>query len=68
MRFNLPVSVISAEERSRIEQAANEVRDAMQTHETPRLKTVNAALDEATQELAALIVAEAMTASAEPKG
>ena len=65
--FQLAGERISAEERSRIEQAANEVREAMQTHETPRLKIANAALDEATQELAALIVEQAMTASAEPR-
>ena len=62
--FQLAGERISAEERSRIEQAANEVREAMQTHETPRLKAANTALDEATQELAALIVEQAMTASA----
>ena len=66
--FQLAGQRISAEERSRIEQAANEVRDAMKTHETPRLKAANAALDEATQELAALIVEQAMAASPEPKG
>ena len=65
--FQLAGERISAEERSRIEQAANEVRETMQTHETPRLKIANAALDQATQELAALIVEQAMTASAEPR-
>ncbi len=66
--FQLAAERISAEERTRIEQAANEVREAMKAHETPRLKAANAALDEATQELAALIVEQAMTASPEPKG
>ncbi len=66
--FQLAGERISVGERSRIEQAANEVREAMQTHETPRLKAANAALDEATQELAALIVEQAMIASAEPGG
>ena len=66
--FQLAGERISGEERSRIEQATNEVREAMQTHETPRLKAANAALDEATQELAALIVEQAMTASADPRG
>ena len=66
--FQLAAERISAEERSRIEQAANEVREAMQTHETPRLKAANAALDEATQELAALIVEQAMIASPSPEG
>ncbi|HEX4666504.1 MAG TPA: Hsp70 family protein [Chthoniobacterales bacterium] len=51
-----------ATERMRIQQLANEVRAAMETHEAPRLKAANAALDDATQELAALIVEQAMAA------
>ncbi len=47
-------------ERARIEERAVDVRAAMETHETARLKAANAALDEATQELAALIVEQAM--------
>ncbi len=55
---------LSAQDRNRIGQMANEVRQAMETHETPRLKAANAALDDATQELAALIVEQAMAGSA----
>jgi hypothetical protein len=51
-----------APERDRIEQMATDVRAAMETHETPRLKAANAALDDATQELAALVVEQAMAA------
>jgi len=36
----------------------------METHETPRLKAANTALNDATQELSALIVEQAMAASA----
>jgi molecular chaperone DnaK len=49
-------------ERARVEQMANDVRAAIESHETPRLKAANAALDDATQELAALIVEQAMAA------
>ena len=49
-------------DRARVAQMANHVRRAMETHETPRLKAANAALDDATQELAALIVEQAMAA------
>ena len=52
---------LTAEQRKQIEQLADHVRGAIQTHETQRLKTANAALDDATQELAALIVEQAMT-------
>ena len=52
---------LTAEQRQQIEQLADHVRGAIQTHETQRLKTANAALDDATQELAALIVEQAMT-------
>jgi len=55
---------LSGDERDRIEQIANSVREAMATRETPRLKAANAALDDATQELAALIVEQAMEAAA----
>jgi molecular chaperone DnaK len=55
---------LTAAERDRIEQGANEVRRAIQTHETPRLKAANAALDDATQVLAALIVEQAMKEAA----
>ncbi len=52
--------LVPASERQLIEEKADEVRGALATHETPRLKAANAALDEATQELAALIVEQAM--------
>jgi molecular chaperone DnaK len=55
---------LTAAERDRIEQGANEVRRAIQTHETPRLKAANAALNDATQVLAALIVEQAMKEAA----
>jgi molecular chaperone DnaK len=55
---------LAVEERDRIEKIANDVRAAMQTRETTRLKTANDALDDATQELAALIVEQAMAGSA----
>ncbi|MEO6871413.1 MAG: Hsp70 family protein [Chthoniobacterales bacterium] len=47
-------------ERQGIEAKAAAVRAALETHETPRLKAANAALDDATQELAAFIVEQAM--------
>jgi molecular chaperone DnaK len=62
--FRVAGERLSAPERLRIEQMADEVRQAMQTHETPRLKAANAALDDATQDLAALIVELAMEESA----
>jgi molecular chaperone DnaK len=51
-------------ERDRIEGMAAAVRAALQRHETPRLKAANAALDAATQDLAALILEQAMAGSA----
>ena len=62
--FQLAGESLSVPERGRIEHMANDVREAMQTRETPRLKTANAALDDATQDLAALIVEQAMAESA----
>jgi molecular chaperone DnaK len=59
--FQVAGDRLSAEQRKQIEQLADDVRRAIQTHETQRLKTANAALDDATQELAALIVEQAMT-------
>ena len=46
--------------RRKIEQCAGEVRAALETRETARLKNANATLDHATQELAALILEQAM--------
>jgi molecular chaperone DnaK len=57
----LAANRLPAEQRTQIEQRADDVRRAIQTHETQRLKNANAALDDATQELAALIVEQAMT-------
>ena len=54
---------LSPEARAQIERSASEVRTALETHETPRLKVANAALDDATQELAALILEQAMSAT-----
>src|SRR5450432_1532904 len=54
---------LPAGQRERIEQIAQGVRQALQAHETARLKAANAALDDATQELAALIVEQAMQES-----
>ncbi|MGH8094917.1 MAG: Hsp70 family protein [Chthoniobacterales bacterium] len=62
--FQLVGDRVSAKERNRIERAANEVCEAMKTHQTPHLKAASAALDDATQELAALIVEQAVAASA----
>jgi len=55
---------LAAEERDRIRGFAREVHQALQTRETNRLKTANAALDHATQELAAIVVRQAMAESA----
>ena len=54
---------LALEERNRIEEVAQEVHSAMQTHETPRLQAATAALDQATQELAAMIVEQALAES-----
>jgi len=51
---------LSAGAQLNIERSASEVRAALETHETARLKSANAALDDATQELAALILEQAM--------
>ena len=59
--FQVAGDRLPAEQRKQIEQLAEDVRRAIQTRETQRLKTANAALDDATQELAALIVEQAMT-------
>ncbi len=54
---------LSPNEQREIEQKAQAVREALQSHEAARLKSANAALDEATQKLAALIVEQALIAS-----
>jgi molecular chaperone DnaK len=63
--FQLAGDRLPPAQRKPIEALTSKVREAMATHETPRLKAANAALDEATQELAALIVEQAMAASSE---
>ena len=59
--FQIAGDRLPAAQRKQIEQLAEDVRRAIQTHETQRLKTANVSLDDATQELAALIVEQAMT-------
>jgi molecular chaperone DnaK len=58
--FALVGNRLSPNEKRLIEEKAQAVRDAIATRETAKLKSANAALDEATQELAALIVEQAM--------
>ena len=65
--FQLAGDRLSAEQRKQIEDLSREVRDAIARHETPRLKAANVAHDDATQELAALIVEQAMDAAAGTK-
>ncbi len=62
--FSQAGALLSASERERIGEKASAVRAALPSHETPRLQAANAALDEATQELAALIVEQAMAGRA----
>ncbi len=58
--FRLAGEKLDPNEKRRIEEKAATVREAMQSHEAPKLKAANAALDDATQELAAQIVEQAM--------
>lgn len=58
--FQLAAEHLSAGDRERIEEKAQAVRVSLQSHEPARLKAANAALDDATQELAAWIVEQAM--------
>lgn len=51
---------LTPNEQRSIEEKANAVRAALQTHETGKLKAANTALDDATQTLAALIIEEAL--------
>ncbi len=51
---------IADDEKNKIAQLAGEVEIALESGEAPRLKKANAALDEATQHLAALLVERAM--------
>nr|MBA2434186.1 Hsp70 family protein [Chthoniobacterales bacterium] len=59
--FQLAGDRLPAEQKQQIAGLTSKVREAIASHETPRLKAANAALDDATQELAALIVEQAMT-------
>jgi molecular chaperone DnaK len=56
---------ISADEKRVISEAAAKVRAALSTHDVQQLKSANAALDEATQTLAAAVVEQAMKFTAE---
>ncbi len=62
--FQLAGDRLPAAQKQEIASLTSKVREAIASHETPRLKSANAALDDATQELAALIVEQAMAASA----
>ena len=50
---------ISLPQRTAIEQATQQVREAIESHSLQRLQQANAALDQATQELAALVLQKA---------
>jgi molecular chaperone DnaK len=58
--LTLAGELLADEERERIVQLAEEVRHALGSHAAPRLKAANAALDAATQGLAALLVEQAI--------
>jgi len=62
--FALSGGRLSQAEKDQIEQLAEEVRIALGTHETARLKMANDALDEATQKLAAIVLEQVMSSSA----
>jgi len=55
-------------EQRMIREKADAVESALQAHETGKLKAANAALDEATQGLAALIIEEAIAGRSPAKG
>jgi len=59
---------LSADERARIEATAREVASALDSGEVQRLKRANAALDEATQNLATLLIEQAMDEALKRKG
>lgn len=54
---------LTSEDRDAVLQAANRVKQALQTGEAPQLKAANQTLDEATQELAALLMQKALEES-----
>jgi molecular chaperone DnaK len=53
---------IDAAEKEKIRVAAADVRATLTTHDARRLQAANSALDEATQNLAAVLVEKAMRA------
>jgi len=59
---------LSLDDRARITQLASEVSDALQSREVARLKAGNAALDDATQVLAAMLVEGAMAKASRQSG
>ena len=61
--FALAGDCLPQQEKEHIEQLAGEVRIALSTHETTRLKIANDALDEATQKLAAIVLELVMSFS-----
>ncbi len=62
--FALAGDCLPQQEKEHIERLAEEVRIALSTHETTRLKFANDALDEATQKLAAIVLEQVMSSSA----
>ena len=58
---------ISPEDRQKIEGLVLEVETALKSHDSHRLKKVNAELDEGTQHLATLLIDRAMTEAARRK-
>jgi molecular chaperone DnaK len=59
---------LAPDDRARITELASEVSDALESREGPRLKAANAALDDATQVLAAMLVEEAMAKASRQPG
>ncbi|HEX8312020.1 MAG TPA: Hsp70 family protein, partial [Chthoniobacteraceae bacterium] len=57
---------LTAEERAVIQARVSDVEQALSTGAAPALKRANAALDEATQRLATLLIEQAMQATAQP--
>ena len=59
---------LSPDDRARITQLATEVSETLESREVARLKAANAALDDATQVLAAMLVEEAMAKASRQPG
>jgi molecular chaperone DnaK len=59
---------LAPDDRARITELASEISDALESREGPRLKAANAALDDATQVLAAMLVEEAMAKASRQPG